>query len=352
MDLKETGALVKRFGEVIIQRDKAIELLDRAYKLNHEDMGWDLDYQDFKDSINHAPVKDESSSVKSSSVKDDVCAGIWVKASERLPEHKKQVNGRLQGRPAIVSNSKLVDGYVTANGNLEPVNLVEWLDESVASSVKDDEYLSLFNQFVHFALTTFEDASPISSLKKLGEEIKEVIKEIQYGHQNLAEEYIDCMMCILYSAARANIYPSDLQEAFAKKLKINQARIWIKNGDNTYSHEKTPKPNMKDFPGEVGGFEFMNAMDKWERENQSSVEPIDKDKANTNDKIKQAIKWCDERMKNLEINATAYSTGYPINLNYPSSEVFKYYDEMKHFLQSLNTSVEDDEKEAAIACES
>lgn len=53
----------------------------------------------------------------------------WVKANERLPEKGKYLNGKLQGRPVIVCNSNLVEGYITANGNLEPVNLVEWLEE-------------------------------------------------------------------------------------------------------------------------------------------------------------------------------------------------------------------------------
>jgi hypothetical protein len=54
----------------------------------------------------------------------------WIEASERLPELRKQVYGKLQGRLVIVENSNLVEGYITANGNLEPVNLIEWLDES------------------------------------------------------------------------------------------------------------------------------------------------------------------------------------------------------------------------------
>lgn len=54
---------------------------------------------------------------------------IWVKASERLPEVKKQVNGKLKGNPAIIYNNKLVDGYITANGNLERIEDIEWLDE-------------------------------------------------------------------------------------------------------------------------------------------------------------------------------------------------------------------------------
>ncbi len=62
-------------------------------------------------------------------------SGVWVKASERLPEKGKIYNGKLNGKPAIVWESKLLDGYVTANGNIERVTDVEWLDESQTPSV-------------------------------------------------------------------------------------------------------------------------------------------------------------------------------------------------------------------------
>lgn len=35
---------------------EAIKLLKRAYNLNHEDMGWDIDYRDFLDSLPKPPT--------------------------------------------------------------------------------------------------------------------------------------------------------------------------------------------------------------------------------------------------------------------------------------------------------
>jgi hypothetical protein len=76
-------------------------------------------------------------------------AGVWVSCVDRLPEKMKQVNGRLNGRPAIVCNSRLVDGFVTANGNLERCKDVEWLDESGSEQLakKDEEIAELKNGF-------------------------------------------------------------------------------------------------------------------------------------------------------------------------------------------------------------
>lgn len=96
--------------------------------------------------------------------------------------------------------------------------------------------VKLMNEFVDFSLKTFKKATPLSSLKKLEEEMIEVAHEIQHGHENLADEYTDCMMCILDSAARIGIQPKDLMSAFATKLEANKNRKWVKNADNTYSH--------------------------------------------------------------------------------------------------------------------
>lgn len=55
---------------------------------------------------------------------------VWVKVSEKpLPEKNKHFNGRFNGKPAIVWDSRLIEGYVTVNGNLERTENIEWLDE-------------------------------------------------------------------------------------------------------------------------------------------------------------------------------------------------------------------------------
>lgn len=65
-------------------------------------------------------------------------AGVFVKASERMPEYNKLVNGKLNGRPALVKNSNLAKGYMTANGNLERIVFIEWLDESIESGERGE----------------------------------------------------------------------------------------------------------------------------------------------------------------------------------------------------------------------
>lgn len=101
-----------------------------------------------------------------------------------------------------------------------------------------NDFLELANEFTQFSLKTFKDATAFSSLDKLLDEIKETYQSILFKDKNLPEEYVDCIMCILDSAARAGITPETLLISFKKKLEINKRRTWIKNENNTYSHEK------------------------------------------------------------------------------------------------------------------
>lgn len=116
--------------------------------------------------------------------------------------------------------------------------ICDYVEQNISSN--SEGWDEITNEFVAFALQTFAAANPLSSLKKLDEEIKEVAHEINHGHENLSEEYADCLMCIFDSAARMNIWPDQLKKAFAEKLKINKARSWVKNSDNTYSHLPSP----------------------------------------------------------------------------------------------------------------
>lgn len=84
---------------------------------------------------------------------------------------------------------------------------------------------------------TFPEATAISSLRKLEEEIKEIEADINSGIQN-PEEYADAMMCLLDSAARHGISVIEVLEAFKQKHKKNKKRKWVKNADNSYSHVK------------------------------------------------------------------------------------------------------------------
>lgn len=90
-----------------------------------------------------------------------------------------------------------------------------------------------------WSLENFTEATPISSLRKLEGEIKEVEQDLINGKTNsLPEEYADCLMCLFDSAGRAGISPEVIFKSFGKKLEKNKSRTWFKNDDDTYSHKK------------------------------------------------------------------------------------------------------------------
>ena len=99
---------------------------------------------------------------------------------------------------------------------------------------------NLFKEYTDFSLETFKEATALSSLIKLKEEIRE-IKECLFEdntYEELAKEYVDGIMCLVDSAARAGVTSKMLHQKFAEKLAINKSRKWIKNPDNTYSYIK------------------------------------------------------------------------------------------------------------------
>lgn len=100
--------------------------------------------------------------------------------------------------------------------------------------------IELERERLEWSLKTFPEATAISSLRKLEEELKEVEEELNqpssFGH--LAEEYADCLMCIFDSAGRAGVTLEMIRQSYEIKLEKNKKRVWKKNADNSYSHIK------------------------------------------------------------------------------------------------------------------
>lgn len=96
----------------------------------------------------------------------------------------------------------------------------------------------LFTAHTNFTLSTFTEADAVSSLVKLHGEIREVTEAMDNNNEGIAEEYVDCIMCLMDSAARLGITGAELSAAFEAKLAKNIGRTWMRNADNTYSHVK------------------------------------------------------------------------------------------------------------------
>lgn len=113
--------------------------------------------------------------------------GVWVKASEELPEKRKRINGRLNGVPAIVENSNLIEGYMSANNHLARIVDVEWLKPLIIEQGNSEEIerLKLIIkelQYEYMAVQVepgFRKDDLIDSLQKENELLKEEIKKYQ-----------------------------------------------------------------------------------------------------------------------------------------------------------------------------
>jgi len=109
---------------------------------------------------------------------------------------------------------------------------------SYENTFAENTFERLFQSFIDFSIPTFKNASSLTSLIKLTDEIEELKEAGILGNTDeIKDEYTDCFMCLLDSAARAGISIIDLKIAFSKKLAINKNRKWVKNENNTYSHQ-------------------------------------------------------------------------------------------------------------------
>lgn len=97
---------------------------------------------------------------------------------------------------------------------------------------KTTDLIELEKQRLQWSLEIFKEATPISSLRKLESEVKEIENDINQGKRN-PEEYADALMCLLDSAGRQGISAQEIISAFAEKLERNKKRVWVKNPDNS-----------------------------------------------------------------------------------------------------------------------
>jgi len=99
------------------------------------------------------------------------------------------------------------------------------------------DIIKLESERLEWSMRTFDEATPISSLRKLESEVKEIEEDIIAGIKR-PEEFADALMCLFDAAGRHGISVECIFTAFEAKLVVNKARKWTKNPDNSYSHVK------------------------------------------------------------------------------------------------------------------
>lgn len=100
-----------------------------------------------------------------------------------------------------------------------------------------DSTLEIFEKYISWASFTFLGTTIESAFKKLDEENFEfhLVAGSNSPDKKVLEEAVDVLMCLLFCLNKRNLTPSDLMDAFAKKLEVNKSRDWKQNADSTYS---------------------------------------------------------------------------------------------------------------------
>lgn len=118
-------------------------------------------------------------------------------------------------------------------------NFFQAIDElEFKPHVTFDDLIDKFTQWAE--KDGFPEATCPSSLRKCESEIEEIRYSLIHSEpaEEILEEYVDALMCLLDSASRAGFGTKAIVHAFKLKLEKNMQRKWQKNDDNTYSHIK------------------------------------------------------------------------------------------------------------------
>lgn len=127
---------------------------------------------------------------------------------------------------------------ITTNYTGLKAMLIDFLQRQGHKTVSLEE---LFLKHQEFSIKTFISSTPMSSLEGLKIEADEAIDELggidrDYDGEALPLEYVDCLMYLMDSIARAGIPLERIKEMFVKKLAINAGRKWKINKNGSYSH--------------------------------------------------------------------------------------------------------------------
>lgn len=91
-----------------------------------------------------------------------------------------------------------------------------------------------FTEITNWQKEKFGDATPLSKIAHLAEEVIELYEAInnKEPEQNIRMEFADCIM-LLFGAAKAHgLSYEDICEAIAQKYEINKSRKWGEPDEN------------------------------------------------------------------------------------------------------------------------
>lgn len=99
--------------------------------------------------------------------------------------------------------------------------------------------IETFYQITHWQEATFPNATALSKVQHLKEEIKELEAELQRNNftTELGSEIADCLFLIYGAAFKAGLNYTQIELALQRKLAINKNRKWGKpDADGVVKH--------------------------------------------------------------------------------------------------------------------
>jgi NTP pyrophosphatase (non-canonical NTP hydrolase) len=96
----------------------------------------------------------------------------------------------------------------------------------------------LFIETTNWQSATFKQATALSKLAHLKEELQELKIDIENNNPAKRLEFADCFILLFGAAASAGMSYDDIQEAIKEKMTINYQRKWGKPNEEGYvKHE-------------------------------------------------------------------------------------------------------------------
>jgi len=97
----------------------------------------------------------------------------------------------------------------------------------------------LFEETTNWQSATFKQATALSKLAHLKEELQELKIDIENDKPEKILEFADCFILLFGAAASAGFTYENIQEAIEEKMNINYRRKWGKPNEFGYvKHEK------------------------------------------------------------------------------------------------------------------
>ena len=96
----------------------------------------------------------------------------------------------------------------------------------------------LFTENIQWQNDTFKEATALSKLAHLKEELQELRNDVENNSPDKRLEFADCFILLFGAAASTGMSYDDIQEAINEKMVINYQRKWGKPNEEGYvKHE-------------------------------------------------------------------------------------------------------------------